>query len=1180
MLEVRHLKKEYKTKGGSITKALDDVSIVFPEKGLIFLLGKSGSGKSTLLNVIGGLDRADSGEIIIKGKNSKEFSASDFDSYRNTFIGFVFQEYNILNEFNIEQNISLALQLQGKKNDREAVNEILKQVDLEKFGKRKPNTLSGGQKQRVAIARALIKSPEIIMADEPTGALDSKTGQQIFDTLKELSKEKLIIVVSHDRDFAELYADRIIELADGKIISDTTKEYIKTKELGNIHIVNDHTLAIKDVSKITKKDVEVLLENLKDKKGEILLTSGDKDLHAVRQAIHLSDDNSSEVFKDTKDVETKEYDPKQTKFIRSHLPFGRAFKMGSSYLKLKPVRLVFTSLLTVISLTLFGAASTLMLFKDSFAYANALKDTLYKSEVVAKKYDVKRKEHHVKNGNDEVTYENDETEFGAFSKEEINNLNSNSLGLNFAPVLTFNLPSRYSGGNNAITISSPFDANAKAYYNYAQKPSGIIPTSKEYIDANNDLSLQVGTYPKDDTEVAISSYTAEYLKAVLGYAADTADTKLINQSITVSINGNRGQVSKKLKVSGIIETPTIDAQFAELKNESTTKSAREIEELQSNFEDYMKNDFASFLYTSANFGESFIDQIFSPDGYSYIRSKNIAGLFFAQREQEVKDMDVTPDSFYNSVFTSSIVENNKGSFSFYDATGKAMEYKAPAEKEVYLPYAYLNDFIRQNYWELINRVNELLARYTEEEYKRYSPLIRDLTSEEVEAYQEVLSLVQDMFNKGSGFDPESIDSDPDFITIKGLYNTLYKEYRNNRYTMDSLMSYFNLYNRFKDSGSVTFPAEVTTMKARYEAIPSDLTTYDYSDINDFNEYLTDETEKLFVYNTIDRIFNNVTSDPSRYNVSDSDVAKMQGIGERYWDYGTPTYPTNEEITWMKEMVANLLAVEPGMYEFSEPSFVLPVTDFSPEIDPITEYWFKSYTGEHGKLKVLGYVKAGNESYIPLFADEFIEKYSVANKEDTDYYYTETVTEYVSPEKAYYSGAISMSKFTQKEVEFMQSEIGTGARLALTDSTSQHIESTLSLFAILKPVFLITGAVLGVFAALMLLNYVSASISSKTREIGILRAVGARGSDLFKIFFSESGLMTAICLVLSIVASAIVIWRLNVVFQTGLMKVALLDFGLLNVLLMIAGAVLITIVGTIIPVVLAARKQPVESIRSL
>ncbi|MBQ1943280.1 MAG: ABC transporter ATP-binding protein, partial [Clostridia bacterium] len=224
MLEVVNLTKIYSTKTSDEVKALDGVSLRFPERGMVFLLGKSGSGKSTLLNLCGGLDAPTSGEIIVKGRSSKDFSQSDFDSYRNTFVGFVFQEYNILNEFSVEDNVSLALELQGKPKDRKTVNDLLKQVDLEGYAKRKPNTLSGGQKQRIAIARALVKSPEIIMADEPTGALDSATGKQVFDTLKKLSKDKLVLVVSHDREFAEQYGDRVIELMDGKVISDVSKE--------------------------------------------------------------------------------------------------------------------------------------------------------------------------------------------------------------------------------------------------------------------------------------------------------------------------------------------------------------------------------------------------------------------------------------------------------------------------------------------------------------------------------------------------------------------------------------------------------------------------------------------------------------------------------------------------------------------------------------------------------------------------------------------------------------------------------------------------------------------------------------------------------------------------------------------------------------------------------------------
>ncbi len=224
MLEVKNLSKTYKPKKGIPVKALDNINLKFSEKGMVFLTGRSGSGKSTLLNLLGGLDVCDpSGELIIKGLSSNRFKKQDYDSYRNTYIGFVFQEYNLLDDFTVGANIGLALELQGEKNTNERINEALKAVGLEGYADRKTNELSGGQKQRVAIARGLIKDPEVIMADEPTGALDFETGRQILDILKKLSEDKLVIVVSHDKVFAENYADRIIELADGRVVCDAVR---------------------------------------------------------------------------------------------------------------------------------------------------------------------------------------------------------------------------------------------------------------------------------------------------------------------------------------------------------------------------------------------------------------------------------------------------------------------------------------------------------------------------------------------------------------------------------------------------------------------------------------------------------------------------------------------------------------------------------------------------------------------------------------------------------------------------------------------------------------------------------------------------------------------------------------------------------------------------------------------
>ena len=231
MIELINVSKVYKSKKAADTVALKNVSIKFPEKGLVFILGKSGSGKSTLLNVIGGLDKYDDGEIVINGKSTKDFNEKDFDAFRNTYMGFVFQEYNLLDNYSIGQNIKLPLELQHIKATKQQVEAALKQVGLEGMGKRKTNELSGGQKQRVAIARALVKNPEIILADEPTGNLDTATSEQIWEILKNLSKDKLVIVVSHDGESAQKYADRIITIQDGEVISDEgNKEVTDTQK--------------------------------------------------------------------------------------------------------------------------------------------------------------------------------------------------------------------------------------------------------------------------------------------------------------------------------------------------------------------------------------------------------------------------------------------------------------------------------------------------------------------------------------------------------------------------------------------------------------------------------------------------------------------------------------------------------------------------------------------------------------------------------------------------------------------------------------------------------------------------------------------------------------------------------------------------------------------------------------
>lgn len=224
MIELKNVIKIYKSKKSSSTVALNNINLKFNNKGMVFIIGKSGSGKSTLLNLLGGLDTLTSGKILINEKDITSFTQSQFDSYRNTYIGFVFQEFNILEQYDVYENIELSLRLQEEKLSKEEIEQLLDKLELSNLGTRRMNELSGGQKQRVAIARALIKNPKIILADEPTGNLDKNSSEQIFRILKEISKERLVIVVSHDTNTAKKYASRIIEIEDGKVLSDSNNK--------------------------------------------------------------------------------------------------------------------------------------------------------------------------------------------------------------------------------------------------------------------------------------------------------------------------------------------------------------------------------------------------------------------------------------------------------------------------------------------------------------------------------------------------------------------------------------------------------------------------------------------------------------------------------------------------------------------------------------------------------------------------------------------------------------------------------------------------------------------------------------------------------------------------------------------------------------------------------------------
>ena len=266
MLKLENIKKDYKS-GDTTVQALKGINIQFRKSEFVSILGQSGCGKTTLLNIIGGLDRYTSGDLIINGKSTKKFKDKEWDAYRNYSVGFVFQSYNLIPHQTILSNVELALTLSGvsRKERKQRAIKALEQVGLGEQIHKKPNQLSGGQMQRVAIARALVNNPDIILADEPTGALDTKTSVQIMEILKEISKDKLIIMVTHNPELAEKYSTRVIKILDGVITDDS-----------NPYENKDEKIEKAKIGRTSMKFLTALhlsLNNLMTKKGRTLLTS-------------------------------------------------------------------------------------------------------------------------------------------------------------------------------------------------------------------------------------------------------------------------------------------------------------------------------------------------------------------------------------------------------------------------------------------------------------------------------------------------------------------------------------------------------------------------------------------------------------------------------------------------------------------------------------------------------------------------------------------------------------------------------------------------------------------------------------------------------------------------------------------------------------------------------------------
>ncbi len=1044
MLEVSHLTKVYKTKGGADVYALNDVSLRFPEKGMVFLLGKSGSGKSTLLNVCGGLDNPTDGEIIVKGRSSKSFSQSDFDSYRNTFIGFIFQEYNILNEFTVEDNIALALELQGKPKDKKAIAELLEQVDLSGYAKRKPNTLSGGQKQRIAIARALIKAPEIIMADEPTGALDSNTGKQVFDTLKKLSKDKLVIVVSHDREFAELYGDRIIELKDGKILSDVSKtQESQTAISENVTVVGD-TLCIKKGSDLSDADFKEIKAFLKKNDADVIIAGGEKDVKNFKEVSRITDDGQKEVFRDTdeKTLDKKSYTSEESKFIRSKLPMRHAVKIGVSGLKTKPFRLFFTILLCTIAFVLFGLLSTMTFYESTATLKRTLQESNLSTIRLAKQYQTHSKNYYNGVLDHEYTSFNDAN----FTDEEIAYYTSVYGDTTFGALRI----------QNSFSVQTPSKYWQSTIRYFAYLPQTHALRAK----------ITLGSYPTAKGEIAVSSYTANVIKECK-LLDSTKTLEQLDDVIGQKINLN----GDEYKITGIFQTDDLPSKYEPIKSGTTDNYS-----LISGLEKELQDGFYQLAFVSEETLEALVSRNQYYYGSSAFEYKSLSVGFYDKDTQEYRF-----DDYQNGAY-SAFSQKSSGTVYAFDANKTA-----PSGNETVVTQQLL--------YTLLNPVLEQQKFTAEENYR--------LAIEPKNYVGQLRAL--------SRCNSDSPDFDPDFDP----WNTLY-------YWENGEESYI----------PTETDAELYAIYTAWKA--------DYAPIQE---------------------------------IKDIQFALSEFSNGYRWDPETqePTYYTQNELD---EFARVLLAY----IQENDLSFTFKAYLF----DNRSQQRF----GEEYTFTVIGFTREDSyfAQYPAYLSDEVATTLWSTQKVTLDYY-SETTTKFVPDENAVYSTIFipydKSDAVTDKIIALYQNDgfDENDLRFALECSIIDSFEQADGMITEMSKIFLYVGLVIAVFAALLLSNFISISISHKKKEIGILRAVGARSLDVFKIFFSESFTITAICILLGIVGSVLVC---NIINQAivDMLGAALFVFGFMSVLVLLGIAVLTAVIATFLPVWNAAKKKPVESIRAL
>lgn len=483
MIEIKNVTKIYKVKNKSDCIAVNDVTFTLPDKGMVFVIGKSGSGKSTLLNLIGGLDTCTSGEITADGNVITKMKNRELTKYRSSYVGFIFQDYHILENFTVRQNINLSLDISNNV-DEEKVNKILQVVDLTMYADRYPSELSGGQKQRISIARALVKDAKVILCDEPTGNLDKKTSTQVLDMLKKISQEKLVVIVSHSMVDANNYADRIIELYDGAIVRDRQR----SNNYSNEFRIEEGTIYLPHYRDLTSNELILINETIQ-KEDELKFKQINNRFY--------------ETSKITKPMEKVE-------LVSSKVSRKTSKKLFSMFFKHKKASIIFSVLLASILMVCFAIFQSFLSFDGNMELSKSLtKQDIY---TIPLQKGITDGSGNIKLGNIQPVLKEDIDSY-------YNNGFDGKIYIKYNSTLPISVTTSTIDNEGTVNISS----NLSLFY--TKESFGVINCDYEFLTSlfgkNGELKMLAGDITGEEYGILIPDYLAD---AILFYSNDKTKT--------------------------------------------------------------------------------------------------------------------------------------------------------------------------------------------------------------------------------------------------------------------------------------------------------------------------------------------------------------------------------------------------------------------------------------------------------------------------------------------------------------------------------------------------------------------------------------------------------------------------------------------------------------------------------